>query len=335
MKYLVMECHPAYAVLMDEESRFVRAANLHYSVGQTVTAPILIQETGAGIRHTAVMRAAAAAACLLLISAAAFGLYLRNRQTMPETHSVVVIAERTRYEIELNKSGEVVSVGIEHPEEGKSVENYDGQHLSSASVIGSLLRESLEKGEIVESDTVQVYVASDDQTLYSAYKTQIEQEAEKLSLNADVQAFPHQAAEPEEPPAPAHADTPQGKEEPPAPPHAHENPPTPPEPADPPAPHAVKPEPHGQEEAPDAPVPPEPADPPAPANEGDLPDIHEEEPPKPEEHPEHPQPPHVQPPQPLPPHAAPAEVQPEPADSLPKPEESAPHPELPATRGNG
>ena len=43
MKYIVMECHEAYAILMDEESRFFHAANLHYSVGQTVSAPILMQ----------------------------------------------------------------------------------------------------------------------------------------------------------------------------------------------------------------------------------------------------------------------------------------------------
>ena len=29
MKYIVMECHEAYAILMDEESRFFHAANLH------------------------------------------------------------------------------------------------------------------------------------------------------------------------------------------------------------------------------------------------------------------------------------------------------------------
>ncbi len=36
MKYLVMECHPGYAVVLDEEGRFLKAANMHYTVGQTV-----------------------------------------------------------------------------------------------------------------------------------------------------------------------------------------------------------------------------------------------------------------------------------------------------------
>ena len=30
MSYLVMEVHPAYAVVLDQEGRFLKAANLHY-----------------------------------------------------------------------------------------------------------------------------------------------------------------------------------------------------------------------------------------------------------------------------------------------------------------
>lgn len=34
MKYLVMECHAGYIVVMDEEGRFLKAVNRHYEVGQ-------------------------------------------------------------------------------------------------------------------------------------------------------------------------------------------------------------------------------------------------------------------------------------------------------------
>ena len=36
MKYLVLENHPAYAILLDQTGRFVKAANRHYQVGETV-----------------------------------------------------------------------------------------------------------------------------------------------------------------------------------------------------------------------------------------------------------------------------------------------------------
>ena len=36
MKYLVMECHPGYAVVLDDAGRFKKVANLNYEVGQTL-----------------------------------------------------------------------------------------------------------------------------------------------------------------------------------------------------------------------------------------------------------------------------------------------------------
>lgn len=36
MKYLVMECHPGYAIVLDNDGRFIKAANMSYEVGQTL-----------------------------------------------------------------------------------------------------------------------------------------------------------------------------------------------------------------------------------------------------------------------------------------------------------
>ena len=44
MSYLVMECHPGYAILLDEEGRFLKAANLRYEIGQTVYNPVLMKK---------------------------------------------------------------------------------------------------------------------------------------------------------------------------------------------------------------------------------------------------------------------------------------------------
>ena len=69
MSYLVMECHPGYAVLLDEEGRFLKAANLRYEIGQTVYDPVLMKETPEKKRHTIRWGSsgiAAIAACFLL-----------------------------------------------------------------------------------------------------------------------------------------------------------------------------------------------------------------------------------------------------------------------------
>ena len=70
MSYLVMECHPGYAVLLDEEGRFLKAANLRYEIGQTVYDPVLMKDTPEKQRHTIRWISsgiAAIAACFLLL----------------------------------------------------------------------------------------------------------------------------------------------------------------------------------------------------------------------------------------------------------------------------
>ena len=80
MKYIVMECHKGYAVLMDEESRYMKAANLRYVVGQTVTTPVLMEFSAGEERRISfyVTRFAAAAACLALAVSAGSFYYTRE-----------------------------------------------------------------------------------------------------------------------------------------------------------------------------------------------------------------------------------------------------------------
>ena len=74
MSYLVMECHPGYAVLLDEDGCFLKAANLRYEIGQTVYDPVLMKETPERRRHTvrwisSGIAAIAACSCCSLASA--------------------------------------------------------------------------------------------------------------------------------------------------------------------------------------------------------------------------------------------------------------------------
>lgn len=79
MKYLVMECHTGYAVVLDAAGRFCKVANRHYRVGQTVTDVYLL---GPDLRRRAPRRrmhlpaALLAAACLCLMALGAWQLLL-------------------------------------------------------------------------------------------------------------------------------------------------------------------------------------------------------------------------------------------------------------------
>ena len=308
MKYLVMECHPAYAVLMDEESRFVKAANLHYEVGQTVTDPVLMKEqsAGIGITRNTVLRIAAAAACLLLISTAGFGIYSKNMKNTA-SGSVVVYVEQTRYEMQLNRDGNVIYIaGEEGSDELNTLLQTDDKKTSLASAFNTLMQDSIEQGKIQEDSTVEIILSADDAESYSAYKEQSETAAAKLRLNADVRGIdPADPKKPEEPPVPADADKPH-----PEPPAPKDNPKPEQQPAAPAAPPKAPdsnvetpPAVHPKDEKPEPPAPAEqPAKPPAApeppekAAEPPAPDPEAEN--RPKEDIVHPE---IKPPQPLPP----------------------------------
>ena len=68
MRYLVMECGFSYAVVLDQQGRFLKVANLGYAVGQTVDSVIPFQEEQKKSRTSRrVIPVLAAAACLCLV----------------------------------------------------------------------------------------------------------------------------------------------------------------------------------------------------------------------------------------------------------------------------
>ena len=107
MSYLVMECHPGYVVLLDEEGRFLKAANLRYETGQTVYDPVLIKETPKRQRHTAWWISsgiAAIAACFLLF----FGIGYYQNYLQP--YSSIYLTINPEVQMDLNRQGTVVGL---------------------------------------------------------------------------------------------------------------------------------------------------------------------------------------------------------------------------------
>ncbi len=70
MTYLVMETHQSYCVLLDEEGRFLKAANMGYQAGQRIREAVLFREAKPPAASRASLAAWAAAACLLFAFAA-------------------------------------------------------------------------------------------------------------------------------------------------------------------------------------------------------------------------------------------------------------------------
>ena len=107
MKYLVMACHTGYAVVLDEDGRFLKVANRRYAVGQTVTDVVQMRVPPAEPPAQRAARwlypLAAAAACLLL----ALGLLLRGAQA---PQAAVYLSINPQVRIGVNRSDTVVSL---------------------------------------------------------------------------------------------------------------------------------------------------------------------------------------------------------------------------------
>ena len=75
MTYLVMECHPAYVIVLDNQGRMIKAANLGYHEGQVIGEIIAAQMPGASVLLRLVPLAAAACLCLAVLGGGAYGAY--------------------------------------------------------------------------------------------------------------------------------------------------------------------------------------------------------------------------------------------------------------------
>jgi hypothetical protein len=198
MKYIVMECHKGYAVLMDEQSRYMKAANLRYTVGQTVTAPVLMEYGTEEERRISfyVTRFAAAAACLALAVSAGSFYYTRNFKT----HSTVLISAKTNIRMDLNKKGEVLQLSGGDAAADELLKDYNGKGKDKLTAANEILDMEKSRGINTEEDVVNIFIKTDADE-YNIFKEEFENGITDTKIN--VYEFgvpkPHEPAKPEAP----------------------------------------------------------------------------------------------------------------------------------------
>ena len=180
MNYMVMECHPSYAVLLDEEGRFLKAANLHYKTGQIVHDPVLMREEPAKQRN--LMRwarsgMAAAAACFLLLIG--FNYYQNN----VVSYSSIYLTINPEIQMDLNRKGSVTRLeGIN--EDGKTLlEGYDGKGKDKITVTDELIDRAIEMGFLSEGGQISFSIDAPDDALIQKYGEELQTEVLKYLEN--------------------------------------------------------------------------------------------------------------------------------------------------------
>ncbi len=176
MSYLVMECHPGYAVLLDEEGRFFKAANLQYEVGQRVYDPVLMREEPQKQSHTIRWigsAVAAIAACLLLV----FGIGYYQNYLQP--YSSIYLTINPEVQMDLNRQGTVVELTGTNEDGEKLLEGYDGKGKDKVTVADELIDRAIAMGFLSEGGQISFSIDSPDEAMFQEYGMQLRTQVEE------------------------------------------------------------------------------------------------------------------------------------------------------------
>lgn len=157
MKYLVMEARPSYAILLDEEGRFVRAANLHYEPGQTVEHIVPMRTRAPKSKGVLIwLPGMLAAACLVLMAAV-----LLRAPITPYASVYLTINPQVRIDVD-RKS---MTQGLEGVnQDGQDlVEGYDwkGKHLDQ--VTDELIDRAVDMGYLAPGGAITIDLEAEDE----------------------------------------------------------------------------------------------------------------------------------------------------------------------------
>ena len=217
MKYMVMECRPSYAILLDEEGCFKKAANLHYEVGQIVEEPVLMRDgeprradfpsgSGGGGRSGSLSRTAFGA-----------GYY----QNYMRPSAFIHMAINPKVQMDINRRGTVIEVSGENQDGEALISGYSARGKEKVEVAEELLERAMEMGFLKDGGTVSFAIDAPDEDIFQEYgvelRTEITDYLEGRVL-ASVEVVNYRESPPEDAYEPAAASAESRALETPAPP---------------------------------------------------------------------------------------------------------------------
>lgn len=158
MKYLVMECHLSYAVVLDEEGCFRKVANRHYEVGQTVTDVLEMQIPQDSAQKKKTNRwmysLAAAAACLVLAVTSVF-------HPGQATYASVYMTINPEVRIDVNRNDVVVGLEGINADGDELIEDYRYKKKDLDLVMDELVDRAIDMGYLHEGGQISLVLDTD------------------------------------------------------------------------------------------------------------------------------------------------------------------------------
>ena len=164
-------------VLLDEEGRFLPAANLNYQIGDVIYDPVLMKQEikkRPAFLKKALPLAAALATCFAVFIG--YNYYDQNFILFAK----VYLSINPDVELDINKNGRVIEV-IGLDEDGKKlVEGYDPSNQEQIAVVDELLQRAKDMGYISDGITVTFAIDAPDETTFHDYGVALRNEVDKL-----------------------------------------------------------------------------------------------------------------------------------------------------------
>lgn len=178
MKYLVIETHQSFAILLDEKGLFYNAANLNYDVGQTVENPFIMgQEPTSGrdeiinlqkLKNNRVITGLVALVAVVMLI---FGLstYRNSVQAV----SSIYLTINPDVQIQLNSNGEVINLVSENEDGAALIANYEKTTKDKTIVTNELIDLSIAMGFLEDGGIISISIETSDQELFKKYGVEL------------------------------------------------------------------------------------------------------------------------------------------------------------------
>lgn len=158
MKYLVVETQYSYAIVLDEQGRFLKTANRNYEVGQFVEDVVEMQDdpqlelpapTPSARKRRPVLAGLAAAACLAI---AAIGFSLMGATP----YASVYLTINPEVRIDVNKHDHVIDLEGVNGDGAALIEGYDHERKLLDDVVDDLVDRAIDAGYLHEGGAIAV-----------------------------------------------------------------------------------------------------------------------------------------------------------------------------------
>lgn len=191
MDYLVMKVKTSYAILLDEQGRFVVAANLNYQVGDTVQSPVIMNEyqdqedihqmkdqikSGQVTsqakkqgRYQRVLYSFVALAAAIVMMVFGVNMYQENAVAFSSVHFNI----NPDIEMQLNKKGQVINLIGENDDGRALLKDYKASSRDRDEVTKELMDRAVDMGYLEDGGIVNVTIDSPDPELFEQYGVEL------------------------------------------------------------------------------------------------------------------------------------------------------------------